>query len=150
MADDTVTIEADAATNDGFAQANTQVSVGTNNATGASLYAEMNSNMASNSLIGSAVPGNTIAETTPGTALSNNSWGYKAYNSAPPASWSAMSVYGTPTLIFDNNTFCGVASCPGMNAAGAADWTFDYGTQVDYTMPVDVYAGTILYTATTN
>lgn len=145
LSESTVYLDANAAVNDGLAQENTQVTVGTNNAAGAGLYVEMNSNMASNYLPGDTVPSNTIAATTPGANLSNNSWGYKAFQSTPSSTWSAMNSYGTPALIFDDSTIGA-----GMNAPGETTWTFEFGVQIDYTMPADTYSGTILYTATTN
>ena len=148
LSHDTVLIEADAATNDGFAEGSTQVTVGTNNATGSSLTVQMDAATPTNDLTGTGTNTSVIAPTAT-SVLGANTWGYQAFNTDTGSAsglWSAMpSNSSSPDVIFsDLNTGAGI------NAAGTTTWTFMFGTQIDYTLPSDTYSGTIIYTATTN
>jgi hypothetical protein len=145
LSEDVVLIEADAATNGGFAQGSTQVTVGTNNQTGASLTVQMDA--ANNNLLGTGTNTSVIASTST-TTLGTNTWGYEAFLSGGSASglWNAMPTNtSSPDVIFSD-----LDSGAGINAPGSTTWTFNFGTQIDYTLPADTYSGTILYTATTN
>jgi len=140
--DDAIDLFPSASVDNGLATSNGDVTVGTNNALGASLYIEMDSSMASNSLVGQTVSSNTIAPTA-STTLGNNTWGYEAYaaNSSATGTWSAVPVSGSPTEIYGSGVF---------GTPGELTYRFEYGTKVDFALPADTYSGTVLYTATTN
>jgi hypothetical protein len=147
LSNDNVLLEANAAINEGLAQNNTQVAVGTNSVNGASLTVQMDSATPSNSLNGDTSGNTAQIAPTAGAVLGANQWGYEAFNSGSSASgiWNAMPIYGSPTVIFSN-----FDTGAGMDQAGVATWTFEFGAKIDFTLPADTYRGTILYTATTN
>jgi hypothetical protein len=126
---------------------NTDVTVATNWANGASLSVSMNTDVVN--LVGDA-HGGTITPTANTTLSTANTWGYYAYNtsgSAPTTpSWSAMKTKDSGGDVIFNGSTTG----DGMSRAGSTTWNFVYGAKIDYTLQSDAYKGTILYTATTN
>jgi hypothetical protein len=148
LSDSNVYLDANAAANDGFAQGSTNVTIGTNNVTGASLTVRMDSTTPSNNLLGTGTNTAVIAPTA-SPVLAANTWGYEAFNTnggSASGLWNAMPANtSSPDVIFSD-----LDTGAGMNAPGSATWTFNFGTVIDFALPADTYSGTILYTATTN